>query len=94
MFLLIALLCSSVSHRGGQVHLMRLSREIEFDSPISCPPGSEVVEMCHDDHQKVKGFLTGHGSWDFAPHLVCGGGTTCVMATWHVLISGVNAPIV
>ena len=50
MFLLIALLCSFVSHRGGQVHLMRLSREIEFDSPISCPPGSEVVEMCHDDH--------------------------------------------
>ena len=93
MFFLIALLCSFVSHRGGQVHLMRLSREIEFDSPISCPPGFEVIEMCHDDHQKVKGFLTGHGSWDFAPHLVCGGATTCVMATWHVLISGVNAPV-
>ena len=35
-----------------------------------------------------------HGSWDFAPHLMRGAGATPIMATWHVLISGVNAPIV
>ena len=94
MFLLMALLCSSMSHRGGQICLMRSSREIEFVSPINCPPSSVVIVMYHDDHQKVKGFLTGHGSWDFTPHLMRGGSATHVVATWHVLISGVNAPIV
>ena len=94
MLLLTVLLCSSVSCQDGQVYLMRSSKEGEFISPISCPPGSMVVVMCHDDHQKMKGFLIGHGSWDFAPHLMLGGGATHTLATWCVLTSGVNAPIV
>ena len=94
MLLLTVLLCSSVSCQDGQVYLMRSSKEDEFVSPISCPPGSMVVVMCHDDHQKMKGFLIGHGSWDFTPRLMRGGGTTRVMATWRVLTNGVNALIV
>ena len=53
-----------------------------------------VVMMCNDEHKKMKGFLVEYGSGDFAPHLMRGGGTTCIMATWHVLTSGVNVPIV
>ena len=34
--------------------------------------------MCHDDHQKMNGFLTGHGSWDFALYLMRGGVATRV----------------
>ena len=94
MLLLMVFLCSSVSCQDGQVYLMRSSKEGEFFSPISCPSGSIVVVMCHDDHQKMKGFLIGHGSWDFTPHLMIGGGATHIMATWCVLTSGVNAPIV
>ena len=41
---------------------MRSSKEGKFVSPISCPLGSVVVMICHDDHQKVKGFLIRHGS--------------------------------
>ena len=73
---------------------MRSSKEVKFVNPISCPSGSMVVMTCHGDHQKMKGFLTGHGSWDFAPHLMHGGSATCVVATWCVLTNGVNAPIV
>ena len=85
MLLLMVLLCSFMSCQGGRVHLMRSSRKVEFVSPINCPLGFVVVLMCHDDHQKMKGFLIGHGSWDFAPHLMRGGGATGVMATWCVL---------
>ena len=56
--------------------MRRSSREVEFVNPINGSPGSVVVLMCHDDHQKMKGFLIGHGSWDFAPHLMRGGGAT------------------
>ena len=73
---------------------MRSSKEVEFVNPISCPPSSMVVVMCHDDHQKMKGSPTRYGSWDFTPHLMCGGGATRIVATWRVLTSGVNAPIV
>ena len=90
----MVLLCLSVSCQGGRVYLMRSSKEGEFVNPISCPPGSMVVVMCHDDYQKMKGFLIRHGSWDFAPHLMRGGGTTHIVVTWRVLTSGVNAPIV
>ena len=45
MFLLKVHLCSSMSHQGGRVCLMRLSREIEFVSPINYPLGSVVVVM-------------------------------------------------
>ena len=51
---------------------MRSSREVEFVSPINYPLSSMVILMCHDNHQKMKGFLIGHGSWDFAPHLMRG----------------------
>ena len=94
MLLLMVILCSSVSCQGGRVYLMSSSKEGEFISPISHPLGSVVVVMCHDDHQKMKGFLIGHGSWDFGPHLMLSGGATHIMATWRVLTSGVNAPIV
>ena len=87
-------LCSSVSCQDGQVYLMRSSKEGEFFSPISCPSGSIVVVMCHDDHQKMKGFLIGYGSWDFTPHLMGGGSATRVVATLRVLTSGVNSLIV
>ena len=72
MLSLMALLCSSVTRLGGRVHLMSLSQEGEFVNPISCPPPLSfvVVMVCHDDHQKMKGFLTRLGSWDFAPHLM------------------------
>ena len=73
---------------------MSPSKEGEFVSPISCPPCSVVVVVCHDDHQKMKGLLTEHGSWDFAPHLMQSGNATHIMATWRVLTSGVNAPTV
>ena len=61
--------------------------------PLAAPPLRFVVVMvCHDDHQKMKGFLTRLGSWDFAPHLMWSGSATHIMATWHVLTSGINAP--
>ena len=78
----------------GQVHLMRSPKGVEFVSPINCPPGSVVIVMCHDDHQKMKGFLIGYGSWDFTPHLMGGGSATRVVATLRVLTSGVNSLIV
>ena len=76
------------------MYLMRLSKEREFVNPISCPPSSVVTMVCQDDHQKMKGFLTRHGSCGFVPHLMRSGSATHIMATWHVLISGVNAPFV
>ena len=90
----MALLCSSVTRQGGRVHLMSLSQEGEFVNPISCPLGFVVITMCQDDHQKMKGSVTRHGSWVFVPHLMRSGDTTRIVATWCVLTSGVNAPIV
>ena len=87
MLLLMALLCSSVLCQGGRVHLIRLSKEVEFVSPISCPSGFVVIVMCHDDHQKMNGFLTGHGSWDFALHLCVVVLPHVCVATWRVLTS-------
>ena len=52
-----------------------------------------VVLMCHDDHQKMKGFLLRHGSWGSVPHLMRSGGTICIVATWYVMIGGFNAPL-
>ena len=94
MLLLMTRLCLFVLCQGGRVYLMRSSKEGEFVGPISCPPGSVVIVVCHDDHQKMKGFLSKHGSWGFASHLMCSGGATHIVATWRVLTSGINAPIV
>ena len=58
------------------------------------PPGSVVVLACHDDHQKVKGFLLKHDSWGSVPHLMCSGNAIHIVATWHILTGGVNAPLV
>ena len=33
------------------------------------PPSFVVVFMCHDDHQKMKGFLSRHDSWGSVPHV-------------------------
>ena len=88
----MARLPSSMLCQDGQIYLMKSSWKGEFVSPISCPPGSMVVVACHDDHQKVKGFLVKHGSWGTIPYLMRSGGATHIVATWHVLTSGVNAP--
>ena len=66
----------------------------EFISPINCPPGSVVVMVCHDDHQKMKSFLPRHGSWGNVPYLMRSGSAMRIMAMWRVLINGVNAPVV
>ena len=47
--------------------------------PSAAPPGSVVVLACHDDHQKVKGFLLRHDSWGFVPLLMRSGGARHVM---------------
>ena len=84
----------SVSCQGGRVYLTRSSKKREFVGPINYPLGSVVVMACHDDHQKMKGFLPRHGSWGIIPHLMRSGGTTHIVATWRVLTGGVNAPFV
>ena len=94
MLLLMTCLCSSMFNQGGRVYLMRSSREEGLVSPISCPVGFVVVAVCQDDHQKMKGSVTRHGSWVFVPHLKRSGDATRIVATWCVLTSGVNAPIV
>ena len=57
------------------------------------PPGSVIVLVCHDDHQKVKGFLLRCGSWGSVPHLVRSGSAAHIVAIWHVLSGGFNAPL-
>ena len=76
------------------MYLMRSSKGRGFVNPISYPLGSMVVMVCQDNHQKMKGFLIGHDSWGFDPYLMRNGGVTHIVATWCVLISGVNAPFV
>ena len=62
------------------MYLIGLSKEREFVSPISCFPGFMVNMACQDDHQKVKVFLTRHGSWGFVPHLMRSGDATHIVA--------------
>ena len=57
------------------------------------PPGSVIVLVCHDDHQKVKGFLLKCGSWGSVPHLVRSGSAAHIVAIWPVLSGGFNAPL-
>ena len=52
-----------------------------------------IVLACHDDHQKVIGFLLRCGSWGFVPHLVRSGSATHIVAIWLVLSGGFNAPL-
>ena len=80
--------------QGGRIYSIRSSTKRKFVSPINCPPGSVVVVVRHDDHQKMKGFLPKHGSWSNIPYLMRSGGATRILATWHVLISGVNASFI
>ena len=56
------------------------------------PPGSVVVPACHDDHQKVKGFLLKHDYWGSVSHLMLSGSTIHIVATWLVLIGGSLIP--
>ena len=72
--------------------LMRLFGQESSSVPVAAPPIFVVVIACHDDHQKVKGFLPRHGSWDLVSHLMRNGGVVHIMATWHALIGRVNAP--
>ena len=52
-----------------------------------------VVLACHDDHQKVKGFLLKRVYWGFSPYLMRSGNAKHVMATWLALSGGFNAPL-
>ena len=80
---------------------MRSSGQGSSLIPSTAPPGSVVVIACCDDHQKVKGCLPRHDSWGFVPclmqsggTLMCSDGSVHIVATWHVMASGVNAPLV
>ena len=53
-----------------------------------------IVIVCHDNHQKVKGCLPRHDSWVFVPRLMRSGDAIHIVATWHVMAGGVNAPLV
>ena len=61
--------------------------------PLAAPSSSVVILACHDNHQKVKGFLLRRDSWGFVPHLMHSGGARHVMAMWRVLSGGFNAPL-
>lgn len=52
-----------------------------------------VVLACHDDRQKVKGFLLRCDSWGFVLHLMRSNDARHVVATWHVLSGGFNTPL-
>ena len=69
-------------------------KEVRWAYQLPPPPGSLVVLTCHDDHRKMKGFLLKHDSWNSVPHLMRSGSVVCVMAMWHVLIGGFDAPLV
>ena len=86
---------------GGWRYLIGLSRQESSLVLLAAPPSFVVVITCHDDHQKVKGFLPRHNSWGFIPYLMQSawalmrsGGAVHIMATWHVMAGGVNAPLV
>ena len=60
-----------------------------------------VITVRHDDHQKVKGCLPRYDSWGFVSclmrsdnELMCSGSAVHIMATWQIMASGVNAPLV
>ena len=88
---------SSMTWQGGQRWLIRLSRQegslVLSTAPAPPPPqGSVVVLTCHDNHQKVKGFLLRRDSWGFVLYLMRSGSTVHIVAMWCILTSGVNAP--
>ena len=91
----MACLHSSVMWSGGQSCLLSSSepRGSSIPSTAPPPPGSVAILMCHDDRQKVKGFLLKCDFWGFIPHLMRSGGARHVVATWHVLSGGFNAPL-
>ena len=79
---------------GGQSCLLSSSEPRGSSIPSTAPPpGSVAILMCHDDRQKVKGFLLKCDFWGFIPHLMRSGGARHVVATWHVLSGGFNAPL-
>ena len=74
--------------------LMRSSGQESSSVPLAAPLSFVVIIVCHDDHQKVKGFLPRHGSRDLVLHLMPSGGAIHIVATWRALTGGVNAPLV
>ena len=60
--------------------------------PINCPPGSVVVSDVSWGPQKVKSFV--HwvvcDAWGSASNLMRDGGVVWNVATWHLLIGGIN----
>ena len=100
-FSLMVCFSSSMPWLGRRRCLMRPSGQKSLLVPSAAPPGSVVIITCHDDHQKVKGCLPRHESWGFVPHLMRSGGTLMrsggavhIVATWHIMVGGVNAPLV
>ena len=80
---------------------MRSSRPEISSIPSAAPPGFVIVIACHDDHQKVKGCFPRYDSWGFVPRLVRSGGALMrngsavhIVATWQIMVGGVNAPLV
>ena len=79
--------------------MMISSMEVEFVSPISCPPSSVVVRVAAIT-KRWKVFLFFFlfffwlcVSWDFPPYLMRSGGARCVVAAWCNLRGGFNAPL-
>ena len=90
----MAHLLSSMVWRDGWRYLTSSSGQ-EGSSVLSTTPlGSMVGLACHDDHQKVKGFLPRHDSWGSVPHLMSSGGAVPIVVTWHILMGRFDAPFV
>ena len=83
----------SMRWRNGRWGLMGLSGQGGLLGLSVAPPSFVVVFMCHDDDQKMKGFLSRHDFWGFVPHLMRSGNIVHIVVTWHILTSGVNTPL-
>ena len=65
MFLIMALLPSSMLGLGGRWYLMGSSGQWHLLGLSAAPPPSFVVVLtCNDDHKKKEGFLFKRDPWD------------------------------
>ena len=82
--------CSS----SGDILVIAVSSSLQrvLVDPINCPPGSVVVSDVSWGPQKVKSFV--HwvvcDAWGSASNLMRDGGVVWNVATWHLLIGGIN----
>ena len=77
---------------GGRRCLISSSEPKGLSVPLANPLGFVVVLACRDNHKEVKGFLLRRVSWGFSSYLMHSGGAKCIVATWHLLSGGFNAP--